>query len=258
VDLFPYFCRRKAASRNRLCFKIPAAVCGWLRSIPFIDCRTSRIFRKFHQTPSNCNNLNSLPYSFILLFNPFIRLGNKIRWRFGRSYKCAGLNVDEIRPLLEPGMVILTHKAYEMTNLFINGYWTHTAIVTSEDSVVEAISRGVVTKPLDKFLTTVDDFLILKPRFCGTESMKSASEHVKRFLGYPYNFTFRSEEDSVYCSELVFRAYSTTPEWDTITRTPAEHVREYFDGRIVLPHSFSESQLLWQHVAPIAQRPEYL
>jgi len=200
--------------------------------------------------------MNILLYSSILLFNPFIRLANKIRWRFGRPYKCEKVNADEIRPLLKPGMVILTHKDFEMTNLFINGYWTHAAIVTSEDSVVEAISKGVVTKPLQTFLTTVDDFLILKPRFCSPESMESASEHVKQFVGYPYNFTFRPEEDSVYCSELVFLAYSKTPEWNHLTRTSAEDVREYYDGRILLPHSFSESKLLWQHIKPSTFFPE--
>jgi hypothetical protein len=200
--------------------------------------------------------MNHTPFLIILLFNPFIRLANRIRWRFGRNYKCAGVDTTEIIPLLKPGMVILTHKDFELTNLFINGYWTHTAIVTSEDTVVEAISKGVVTKPLQTFLSTVDDFLILKPRFCSFESMRSASEHVKQFVGFPYNFTFRPDEDSVYCSELIFRAYSRTPEWDTIARNSKEDVREFYDGSILLPHSFSKSQLLWQHVRPAANHPE--
>ena len=199
--------------------------------------------------------MHRLPYSFIFLFNPFIRVANRIRWRFGRPFKCGRVNVDDIRPLLKPGMVILTHKDFELTNLFINGYWTHSAIVTSEDSVVEAVSKGVVTKPLESFFTTVDDFLILKPRFCSSESMKSASENVKQYVGYPYNFTFRPEEDSVYCSELIFRAYSRTPEWNTPARASAEDVCEYYKGRILLPHRFSESQLLWQHIRPFESSP---
>ncbi|MCX6245028.1 MAG: YiiX/YebB-like N1pC/P60 family cysteine hydrolase [Bacteroidetes bacterium] len=200
--------------------------------------------------------MNHTPFLIILLFNPFIRLANRIRWRFGRPYKCAGADAAAITPLLKPGMVILTHKDYELTNLFINGYWTHTAIVTSEDTVVEAISKGVVTKPLQTFISTVDDFLILRPRFCSHESMKSASEHVKQFVGFPYNFTFRPDEDSVYCSELIFRAYSRTPEWDTLARTSKEDVQEFYDGSILLPQSFSKSQLLWQHVRPVVNYPE--
>jgi hypothetical protein len=66
------------------------------------------------------------------------------------------------------------------------------------------------------------------------------------------------DEDSVYFSELVFRAYSRTPEWDNIARTSREDVREYYNGNILLPHSFSESQLLWQHVRPFVGHPEKL
>jgi hypothetical protein len=65
--------------------------------------------------------MHRFPPSFILLLYPFIRLANRINWRFGRSYKCERVNVDGIRPLLTPGMLVLTHKDYEFTNLFING-----------------------------------------------------------------------------------------------------------------------------------------
>ena len=190
--------------------------------------------------------------SFVHLLRPSIRIADKINWRFGRSYKCGRVNLDDTRPLLPPGMLILTHKDFKLTNLFINGYWTHAAMVTSADTVVEAISKGVVTKSLETFLTTVDDFLILRPRFCSPESMRSASEQAKGFVGYPYNFTFQPDKDSVYCSELVFRAYAGTPEWKRLTRTSVEDAMEYYNGGILLPHSFSESQLLWQHVTPPA------
>ena len=195
--------------------------------------------------------------SFVHLLRPSIRIADKINWRFGRSYKCGRVNLDDIRPLLTPGMLILTHKDFKLTNLFINGYWTHAAMVTSADTVVEAISKGVVTKSLETFLTTVDDFLILRPRFCSPESMRSASEQAKGFVGYPYNFTFQPDKDSVYCSELVFRAYAGTPEWKRLTRTSVEDAMEYYNGGILLPHSFSESQLLWQHVAPPPFAGEY-
>jgi hypothetical protein len=116
--------------------------------------------------------------------------------------------------------------------------------------VVEAISKGVVTKSLQTFLTTVDDFLILKPRFCSPESMKIAGEQAEAYVGYHYNFSFRHAEDSVYCSELIFRAYAKTPEWKRLPGTSAEDILGYNNGRILLPHSFSESKLLWQHVIP--------
>jgi hypothetical protein len=200
-------------------------------------------------------HVRQFPPSLILLLNPFIRLANKINWRFGRSYKCGRAHVDAIRPLLTSGMLVLTHKNYELTNLFISGYWTHAAMVTSADTVVEAISQGVVTKSAETFFATVDDFLILKPRFCSQESMRTAGDQAAEYVGYPYNYTFRPDEDSVYCSELIFRAYAKTPEWRRIDRTSAKGILEYNNGGILLPHSFSEAKRLWQHVIPASGDP---
>jgi hypothetical protein len=128
-------------------------------------------------------------------------------------------------------------------------------MVTSPDTVVEAISRGVVTRSVERFFASVDDFLILKPRFCSRESMKTAGEQAAEYVGYPYNYTFRPDEDSVYCSELIFRAYAKTPEWKRIDKTSAKGILEYNDGAILLPHSFSEAKRLWQRVIPAGGDP---
>jgi len=193
---------------------------------------------------------------FFILINPFIRVAIKINWRFGRPYRCRSANADVIKPLLTPGMLILTHKDYELTNLFIIGYWTHAAMVTSTNTVVEATSHGVVTKPLVAFLSTVDDFLVLRPQFCSPESMNTAGEQAKKFVGFPYNFSFQPDNGSVYCSELVFQAYAKTPEWKRFTMTFAEDILKYDDGGILLPNRFSESQLLWKHVTLSGRRLE--
>ena len=87
--------------------------------------------------------------------SPFAMLANKINWRFGRPYR---RNYEFVKPHIQrfaPGMIILSHKDYELTNLFIGGYWTHVAIIVSQNEVIEAISKGVVKTNTKKFFSTL-------------------------------------------------------------------------------------------------------
>jgi hypothetical protein len=192
--------------------------------------------------------LYKLQYIIFVVFYPFIRLANKISWRVGRPYKCRDIRLERIKRRLRPGMVILTHKDYEFTNLFILGYWTHSAIVISEENVVEAVSDGVIVKNIESFLTTVDDFIVLKPKFCNFISMRMASDQVKKFVGLPYNFTFKPSRKSIYCSELIYKAYSEVPEWNIINKEAAAEIPDFNSGKIIHPQSIFRSRQLWKKV----------
>jgi hypothetical protein len=187
-------------------------------------------------------------YYCLVLCNPFIRLANKVNWRVGRPYKCGDFHFNQLRDTIKPGMVILSHKKYEFTNLFIRGYWTHAAMVISEDIVVEAVSKGVIKKCLKDFISNLDDFRIIMPRHCDQEDMAKASEFVQKVVGYPYNFTFRSREDSYYCSELIYRAYL-----QDIQAGRAEHhfpsgFRDLNNGSIIIPQNLADYIPEWQVV----------
>jgi hypothetical protein len=179
---------------------------------------------------------------------PFIRLGNKINWRAGRPYRCTGISIEPFRHRLKPGMVILVHKDYELTNFFIKGYWTHAGFVISDEFIVEAISKGVIKKSLDEFISRVDDFIILEPGFCDFTVMEKASEYVQMVIGYPYNFTFRSRYDSYYCSELVYRAYAHSDDRQSQHDNSRPAIREMRSGKILKPQGLLESRPDWQVV----------
>lgn len=189
---------------------------------------------------------------------PASRIANRINWRFLRPYKCYGVHLPDLAGRLKPGMVILTHKDFEFTNLFIRGYWTHTAIITGENQVIQADRRGVVTESLYDYLRRADDFIILSPVFCGEAAMAHAVSHVRKYLGYPYNFTFDWRAGSVYCSELVYRAYTEHPEvrkhylngGPRLHRLLAgfplrpQHIRESDDFRVVAAGCLEHKNLL--------------
>jgi hypothetical protein len=202
----------------------------------------------FRKTDSPELRHTELFYSFLVLCNPFFRLANKINWRAGRPYRCHELQLGDVKNSIKPGMVILSHKEYEFTNLFIRGYWTHAAMIISEDMVVEAVSRGVIKKSLREFISHLDDFQVIMPRLCEHEEMAKASEFVQKAVGYPYNFTFRSREDSYYCSELIYRAYL-----QDIQAGRAEHhfpsgFRDLNNGSIIIPQNLADYIPEWQVV----------
>ncbi|MCX6234951.1 MAG: YiiX/YebB-like N1pC/P60 family cysteine hydrolase [Bacteroidetes bacterium] len=174
----------------------------------------------------------------------FILVIDKITWRFGRPYTCAGIDYQWIRPYLEPGMIILTRKNFNLSNLFIKGYWKHTSIVTDREHIIEATSEGVIKTSVYRLLSKSDDLVILKPLFCDHLSMMRASEKAEKVLGYPYNFLFRKENGSFYCSELVCWAYTTVIPMGNSW----EMMRWYHEGKYIYPHYLYETKSIWEVV----------
>ena len=192
------------------------------------------------------NWIHSIPgkiFIFTVIFiQPVIRLSNRINWRFGRAYRCSHLDTGHFLPALTPGMIILSHKDYEFTNFFISGYWTHSAIVTEDIHVIEAVGKGVIRTRLKDFISTVDDFIVLRPVSYETQDMRKAGEHVIKYLGYPYNFYFVPSKKYVYCSELIFRAYIETSSPDENIRFKSDSYHKFSKGKLFMPNQFSESE----------------
>lgn len=80
------------------------------------------------------------------------------------------------------------------------GMIDHVAIVLSEDSVIEAKPRGVVTTPLDS-LRRQDGYYIIG-RVRRADPARSLA-NARRYLGRCYDFVFLPDNDDIYCSELV-------------------------------------------------------
>jgi uncharacterized protein YycO len=141
-------------------------------------------------------------------------------------------------------MIILTRKNFNLSNLFIKGYWKHTSIVTDREHIIEATSEGVIKTSVHRLLSTSDDLVILRPLFCDQYSMMRASEKAQNVLGYPYNFLFRKGNRSFYCSELVCWAYNTvTPHGISL-----EIMNWYHEGKYIYPHYLYETKSIWEVV----------
>jgi hypothetical protein len=192
--------------------------------------------------------MKEMRFILFILFNPIIRLAGKISWRMGRPYKIRMDKLQDIKGKIKPGMVVLTRKEYELTNLFIPGYWTHTAMIVSDNEIVEAVRQGVMRKQIDEFFTTVDDFLILEPRFCDRSTMQNATKFAKNVIGYPYNYFFMPHHNSYFCTELIFNAYAHASGQEMNTEYKLRPVWDFTGDESYLPQKLAELSQYWKKV----------
>ncbi len=176
---------------------------------------------------------------------PITRVINRINWRFGRPYQCRAEHVKPLKGTLKPGMVVLTHRNYECSSLFIPGYWTHAAMVLSPGLIIDATRKGVRKNPLDTFFSSVDDFIVLKPGFCRFDVMKKASYKVLKQVGFPFSYDFRNSGNAFYCSGLICSAYAQTLLEKNTCVIP-NFFRDFMDGNIIKPEDFYKRKDLWQ------------
>jgi uncharacterized protein YycO len=179
---------------------------------------------------------------------PFAMFANKINWRIGRPYKRRFETLQPHVGKLAPGMVILSHKDYELTNWFIRGYWTHVAMIASEGFIIEAVSKGVVKTPMNEFFSSVDDYIILEPVFCCRASMLRAVEYMEKYIGYPYNFRFLPSDRSFTCIDLVGRAYSLFGNIEKIKVSSTPGVINYITREVIIPENILNLENTWQIV----------
>jgi hypothetical protein len=186
--------------------------------------------------------------ALLYTISPFARIANRINWRIGRPYKSNFGKIQHRIGSLSPGMIILSHKNYELTNWFISGYWTHIAVLASKDFVIEAVSKGVLKTPVDQFFSSVDDYIILEPAFCSRNTMLKAVGYMERYLGYPYNFYFLPSEQSFTCIDLVCRAYSLSIGDEKSRNKKPSGIIGYISQDVIMPESILSLDKAWNIV----------
>ena len=184
---------------------------------------------------------------FLWLCLPVTKFINRINWRFGRPYCCTHTQIDLVKNHLQPGMVILTHKKYEFSTMFIPGYWTHSALVVSLGSIVEATGKGVCMNTMESFFSSIDDFIVLRPRFCCKDSMRKAGEHASTLVGSPFSFDFRnSSNEMFYCSGLICWVYTQTLMGIENSLDIPFVLQNFRRGDIIKPMDLYSHQDAWQ------------
>lgn len=81
----------------------------------------------------------------------------------------------------------------------------HVAIAIGQDSVIEAIGRGVVITPLDSLRAQKGYYIVGRVR--GSIDREQTIRNARSYLGRRYDHLFLAGNDSIYCSELVQLSY---------------------------------------------------
>lgn len=147
--------------------------------------------------------------------------------------------VEKLRPMLQPGDILIERRNWYMSNAFLPGYWPHSALYvgTAEQlraagldkdiriqrhlekfarldaqghapAIIEAISEGVVFTTVEHSIGGADSVAVLRPNLTPLEKREviaRAFDHV----GKPYDFDFDFfSSDKLVCTEVVYRAFS--------------------------------------------------
>jgi hypothetical protein len=142
----------------------------------------------------------------------------------------------DIRPMLEPGDILLTRRDGYLSNTFLPGHWGHAALYlgsaddmralgddpdlerlladydqTDRDgfpiAAIEAIGEGVRFSSAE-FAMDANSLAVLRPRVTH-EQKRTAIRRAIELRGTPYDFSFDLfSQDKIICTELVYRAYA--------------------------------------------------
>lgn len=192
---------------------------------------------------------------FLWVCWPISKFINRINWRFGRAFCCTYKNTDQFKEHLQTGAVILTHKKYEFSTMFIPGYWTHSALVVSSGQIIEATGQGVRMSTMESFFSTIDDFIVLRPRFCSRDTMAKAGEQASSLVGYPFSFDFRNTDEMFYCSGLICWVYSQTMIEKEHSRDMPYIFQNFKNGNIIKPSDLFAQQDTWQVMGGLDLNP---
>lgn len=116
--------------------------------------------------------------------------------------------IKETRSLLEPGDVFVTRHDDAMSNLFLPGFWPHSALWLGdgEADILEAKKDGVLIRPLEETLA-VDAFTVIRP-ILPIADINAALAKARTHQGKLYDFVFDFRtSDKLVCTEVIYRTY---------------------------------------------------
>lgn len=145
----------------------------------------------------------------------------------GQGKRVTKTTLDDLRPMLMAGDVIITRHDDALSNLFLPGFWPHAALYLGEQQerdalgvvladrdnrclkaaqFLEAKKDGVLVRPFEETLL-VDAFMVIRPRLDNkqrAQALNRALMHEGKL--YDFMFDFRMA-DRLACTEVIYRGY---------------------------------------------------
>lgn len=109
---------------------------------------------------------------------------------------------------LKPGDVFVTRHDDAMSNLFLPGFWPHSALWlgANDAEILEAKKDGVLLREIKETLQ-VDAFVVIRPNL-PSEQIETALSRGRTHAGKLYDFVFDFRtSDRLVCTEVIYRTY---------------------------------------------------
>ena len=185
--------------------------------------------------------------------------------RHGKSLITPEL-MERLRPMLQPGDIIIERRNWYMSNAFLPGYWPHSALYVGtaeqlkaagldkdlriqkhieefskrdakghEWAIIEAVSEGVVFSTVDHSVGEADSVAVLRPQLTPLQKQEAIARAFEN-VGKPYDFDFDFfSSDKLVCTEVVYRSYSGMIDFPLVEiigrkTLPALEIVRYWTG----------------------------
>ena len=127
-----------------------------------------------------------------------------------KGYKVRGLEVETVVKSMQLGDILLRgYDQYPSSRLI--GYWSHTGIVVSSNSVIHAIGKGVCEEHIIDFCRC-DRIAVLRPRISEIATLSVVST-AKSYIGSNYDFYFLfNDPRELSCTELLYKCFEPYAE----------------------------------------------
>ncbi|HEY9248875.1 MAG TPA: YiiX/YebB-like N1pC/P60 family cysteine hydrolase, partial [Rariglobus sp.] len=145
--------------------------------------------------------------------------------------------MEQLRPVLQPGDIIIERRNWYLSNAFLPGYWPHSALYVGTAAqlkaggldqdlrilrhleefsrtdasghgyaIIEAVSEGVVFSTVEHSIGEADSVAVLRPNLTPLQKREVIARAFSH-AGKPYDFDFDFfSADKLVCTELVSRS----------------------------------------------------
>lgn len=160
-------------------------------------------------------------------------------------YSKKRLKYEEVQLVLQhirPGDVVLAKTLGELTNWFIPGPYKHGSMYCGNNTIVEAIGKGVTLTNIIDFIMTKDYITVVRPVFCTELDAELAARWALEQQGKPYDYEFKSNNKSFYCFELSYAAYN-----EVLHNSPWT-LKVHYGEPTVIADDFIQAPTKWKEV----------
>jgi hypothetical protein len=154
----------------------------------------------------------------VIWLQPFIQWIGKLRVPYSRK-RITGKEYYQLRDEIKPGCVLLTSTCGELSNIINPSEYKHGAIYIGSlynnppkkgdiKYVIHSTSKGVEITDLVSFMLTKDKIRVLEPQL-EPEFMENMIEAARTYVGKPYDYHWKLNNDAYYCFEFPMIALDT-------------------------------------------------